>query len=67
MKDIQDEIFWAKEPSVLFDWDKLADIVPKSNMTSVEKLNSLSRLILYGGIITYLYHSLFIYPAISSE
>lgn len=55
MKDIQDEIFWAKEPSVLFDWNKLAEVVPKSNMTSTQKLNALSRLILYGGIITYLY------------
>jgi hypothetical protein len=55
MKDIQDEIFWAQEPSILFDWNKLAEIVPKSNMTSTQKLNALSRLILYGGIITYLY------------
>lgn len=55
-----DEIFWTNDPSILFDWNKLAEIIPRNDMSSVQKLNALSRLILFGGIITYLYQMDFV-------
>ena len=50
-----EEIFWGNEPGILFDWNRLSEIIPKSDMTPNQKLNAISRLILFGGIITYLY------------
>ena len=55
IKENEQELFWSDDISVLFDWDKLAEIIPKSEMNSKQKLNAISRLIIYGGIITYLF------------
>ena len=39
-------IFWANDPYVLIDGDKIKNIWPKENMGYIEKLNSITRLII---------------------
>ena len=39
-------IFWANDPYVLIDSDKIKNIWPKENMGYTEKLNSITRLII---------------------
>jgi len=49
------DLFWTDDLSVLFNWNRMGDFLPNKTMSSVEKLNAISRFILYGGIVTYLY------------
>ena len=48
---------WFNDPSVLINQDKLLEIWPCQNMTREEKINAITRLIIYltffGYIITY--------------
>lgn len=42
-----DEIFWIKEPSILFRKDKLFQLWPYEHMTVEEKLNATTRFIIF--------------------
>jgi hypothetical protein len=52
-------IFWAKNPSVLFDRDQLTNIIPSERMTMNEKLNALSRLVIILTIIGFIFNQTF--------
>lgn len=47
-------IFWTKEPYVLIDNDKIKNLWPKENMSYVEKLNSITRLIIILTVLGFL-------------
>ena len=43
--------FWADRPSILIERDRLMEFVPTNVMTTEEKLNALSRFLLYSGVL----------------
>jgi len=47
-------IFWTKDPYVLIDNDKIKKLWPKENMSYVEKLNSITRLIIILTVLGFL-------------
>lgn len=47
---------WVQKPSVLFTEKKLKEFIPTSTMTYSEKLNALTRLIIYVSIIFFIIH-----------
>ena len=53
IKENEQELFWSDDISVLFDWDKLAEIIPNEMNSNKVKCNI--KTIIYGGIITYLF------------
>jgi hypothetical protein len=50
-KNLQSDKFWADDLSVLYNKDRLVEFFPTSKMTMVEKLNSITRLGIYLGVI----------------
>ena len=46
--------FWLNNPSVLVDKDHLTEIFPSSNLSYVEKLNAITRLIVIVSVLGYL-------------
>lgn len=49
--------FWAKEPKILFQSDRLAEFFPSSKLSNVENYNAIARLGIYISILLMLYHS----------
>jgi hypothetical protein len=49
--------FWANDISILFSPDRIHEFFPNKDMTKDEKLNALTRLSFYLGIILSFYHS----------
>lgn len=49
------DVFWTKDPTILFDVDNINKIIPKEGMTMNEKLNSLSRGIILLTIIVFIF------------
>lgn len=47
--------FWSNNPSILFNTEDLTKIWPTSNMTLEEKLNSISRIVIYISILGFLF------------
>ena len=47
-------IFWTKDPYVLIDNDKIKNLWPKESMSYVEKLNSITRLIIILTVLGFL-------------
>lgn len=47
--------FWTNDPSILFNKDRLIEFFPTKDQTVCEMLNSISRCIIYSGIILTLY------------
>ena len=45
------DIFWFKDPQILFQKDRLKEFFPIKDMTNIEKLNALLRLSIYLGIL----------------
>ena len=45
--------FWSENPSILFQKNRLIEFFPMSEMTLVEKLNAITRLGIYLGVILY--------------
>ena len=43
----ENSLLWIYDPYILFNRDKLLDIYPKESMTREEKINSVTRIILY--------------------
>ena len=52
---ISNEQFWFNNPKILIEEDKYLSIWPNENMSKNEKLNSLSRLIIYITIIGFIF------------
>lgn len=48
------DVFWLNNPTILFNNEKALEIWPKPNMSSSQKLNALTRLIIYLTILGYL-------------
>lgn len=46
--------FWTKDPSVLFNSEHIGKLLPQSNMTTEEKLNAITRLVIILTILGYL-------------
>lgn len=46
--------FWTKDPTVLFNAEHINKLLPQSNMTTEEKLNSITRLVIILTILGYL-------------
>lgn len=46
------DVFWINQPSILFD--DLCTFYPNQTLSKIEQLNSISRLIIYFSIITYI-------------
>jgi hypothetical protein len=47
--------FWANNPFILFDKEYIFELFPQPNMTQSQKLNSISRLILFITILGYIF------------
>lgn len=47
----QEDPFWTTDIEILFRKDRLIEFVPTPDMTLVEKLNALSRFLLYAGVL----------------
>jgi hypothetical protein len=45
------DTFWINDPSILFSYDRALEFVPTSDMSTNEKLNSLTRFAIYLGVI----------------
>ena len=52
---LRDEKFWIDDPSVLIQQDRLMSIWPRETMSRNEKLNTLSRLVIYITIIGFVF------------
>lgn len=52
---IDKDKFWSRNFEILFDKRRLIEFVPTKDMTNEEKLNALSRLIIYVGVLLLLY------------
>lgn len=52
---IEKDQFWSQNPSILFDKKRLIEFIPTSDMTQEEKLNALTRLSIYAGILMMVY------------
>ena len=46
--------FWTKDPTILFNSEHISKLLPQSNMTTEEKLNSITRLVIILTILGYL-------------
>ena len=53
---INNDMFWYDDPSILWDKDRLVEFMPKLSMTFEERLNALSRLSIYVGLLLFMYH-----------
>lgn len=54
----QEDLFWGKDLKILWDKHRLVEFVPTHDMTSVEKLNAITRCLIYVGILlSVLYNS----------
>lgn len=51
----QDDKFWTQDPNILVKKDRLIEFVPTYDMTKDERLNALSRLSVYIGLVLMLY------------
>lgn len=51
----KDDAFWTQSPKVLFDRTRLIEFVPTSDMTWKERLNALTRLFIYSGLLLMMY------------
>lgn len=51
MTDVQNDAFWMEDHHMLLNKDRLTEYIPTKSMTAAEKLNAISRLFLYFGII----------------
>lgn len=54
--EYKDDPFWTQNPSVLFDRSRLVEFVPTFDMTTHERLNALSRLMIYIGLLLLVYY-----------
>lgn len=52
---IEKDPFWSHDITVLFDSRRLVEFIPSGDMTNEEKLNALTRFLIYAGIILILY------------
>jgi hypothetical protein len=52
---VEKDLFWSHNLNVLFDKKRLIEFIPTSDMTQEEKLNALTRLSVYAGIILFVY------------
>ena len=52
---IKKDSFWTDNPSILLDRNRLVEFVPTADMTQPEKLNALTRLLVYTGIVLLAY------------
>lgn len=57
--------FWFEVPEILYQRDRLNEFLPKSDMTDHEKLNALTRLFIYLGILFSVLNSNIIYMYIT--
>src|SRR3989338_7992832 len=57
--------FWFDEPEILYKNERLLEFLPKKDMSDDEKLNSLTRMLLYIGIFLSLLYSNIIYMYIA--
>ena len=54
-KNIEKDKFWTENASVLYDRRRVVEFVPTADMTMEEKLNALTRLVLYMGTVLFVY------------
>ena len=52
---LRDEKFWLDDPTVLIQQDKLMSLWPQESMSRNEKLNTLSRLVIYITIVGFIF------------
>ena len=45
------DIFWFKNPEILFQKDRLKEFFPIKEMSNIEKLNAIFRLSIYVGLL----------------
>lgn len=50
-KELQGDNFWGTHPEILYQTDRLVEFFPTYQMTMIEKLNAVTRLSVYMGII----------------
>ena len=53
--------FWYDNPGILFQQNRLAEFFPDIKMNLNEKLNSLTRLLIYIGMVLYFYNNNYLY------
>lgn len=65
-KLVKSDLFWSDDPSILFSPDRMVEFVPTEDMTRPEKLNAISRLAIYTGVLLFLVYQreTYIYAAI---
>tara|TARA_Y100000389_G_scaffold17613_2_gene15387 strand:+ start:4373 stop:4921 length:549 start_codon:yes stop_codon:yes gene_type:complete len=47
---------WTKNPSVLFNYNNLGYFIPTDDMTYIEKLNAITRFIIYLSVLIFIVH-----------
>jgi len=52
---VEKDLFWSQNPRILFDKNRLIEFIPTSDMTHEEKLNALTRLSIYAGLLMLVY------------
>lgn len=57
---VKEDLFWYNDSSILYNRDRLLEFVPTKDMSTVEKLNAISRMAIYSSIL-----SIIIYQNIS--
>lgn len=53
--DERNDPFWSEDPKILVNTSRLIEFVPTSDMTWKERLNALTRLFLYAGLLLMMY------------
>ena len=60
MEKDKSDPFWFDDMSILLSKDRLVEFFPTEDMSLSEKLNSISRFGVYGGILLYMYNRKYI-------
>jgi hypothetical protein len=55
----KDDPFWGDQPAILFHTARLIEFFPSADQTVEERLNSITRLVIYIGIFLSVYHAQF--------
>jgi len=56
-KVVTDDPFWGDQPAILFHTARLVEFFPSADQTVEERMNSITRLVIYVGAILAVYHA----------
>lgn len=63
-KLVKTDTFWSDQPALLVDPRRIIEFVPTEDMSRTEKLNAMSRFVLYLGVLLFVLYSDIIYLSI---